>query len=71
MLVAGHHKIINGNFPKIIIPIDSILIRCTNRLVNLTRFDVAFSAGTLGRYKHIPREGNLKNALQLFGYLDI
>jgi len=46
-----------------------MLIGCANWVVTLGRFDVFYATQTLARYNSMPREGHMKAAKRLFGYL--
>jgi len=46
-----------------------MLIGCLNWIVTLGRFDVQYATSTLARYSTCPKEGHLKAALRVFGYL--
>ena len=46
-----------------------MLIGSMNWAVTLGRVDIMFAATTLGRYSCAPKEGHLKTALRVFGYL--
>ncbi len=46
-----------------------MLIECLNWIFTLGRFDVQYATSTLARYSSCPKEGHLKAALRVFGYL--
>jgi len=46
-----------------------ICIGCINWAVTIGRFDTMFAAFTMATYSAVPREGHLKVALRIIGYL--
>lgn len=51
------------------IPIYQMMIGCLQWAVTLGRYDIQYATNTLARFGQKPREGHLKRALRVFGYL--
>ena len=45
------------------------LIGCTNWLVTLGCFDIAYAVNDYSRFSMAPRQGHLKGMIRVFGYL--
>ena len=45
------------------------MIGCANWLITLGRFDIAYAVNALSRHNMAPRQGHLKAAIRIFGYL--
>jgi len=51
------------------IPIHQMMIGCLQWAVRLGRYNVQYATNTLARFGQKPRDGHLKRALRVFGYL--
>ena len=51
------------------IPIYQMMIGCLQWAVTLGRYDIQYATNTLARFGQNPRDGHLKRALRVFGYL--
>ena len=74
---SGSH-LDTGDHPEmddtdLLVPIEILInqmtIRCLQWTVRLGRYDILYATNTLARFGQKPREGHLKRALRVFGYL--